>query len=115
MKPKKNDDARTGTWKRSSLSKMAEKLGLGIGSGWGKRFGSKDKNISDLIASSVTEKVRSKSGKDTPLKMVRVKRSDVIKALQEVKEASSVDEVVSSGSKAKRILKLYRDTHKVCD
>jgi hypothetical protein len=42
---------------------------------------------------------------------VKVKRLDVIRAVNEVKHARSVSEVVSSTSRAKRILELYRRTH----
>jgi hypothetical protein len=52
------------------------------------------------------------SMKGQPLK---VKVSDIVKALDEVENATTVRDVLSSASKAKTLLKKYRDSQKMCE
>jgi len=107
----RRSDPRTKRVRKPRTIRILEMLGI-----TSNRSNSEKNKNTDLIASSIAENVKahSRPGSQTSGRMVRIKRSDVIKALNEVNEATSVDEVLSSGSRAKRILKLYRETHKVC-
>lgn len=62
--------------------------------------------------SSVVQK-NSKQGKMRTVNKVRA--SELIKALDEMERATTVGDVLSFGSKAKRILRLYRDSRKTCE
>lgn len=90
-------------------AKILKRLGIG-----GKASGSKEESTgagstaSGGTSAGSARKVRGRAG-------VRVKKADVINALNELKQATSMDEVLASGSKAKKILKLYRETHRNCD
>ncbi len=46
---------------------------------------------------------------------IKIKVGEVIRALDEVENARTVSDVVSSASKAKSLLKKYREARKVCE
>ncbi len=46
---------------------------------------------------------------------IKIKVTEVIRALDEVENARTVSDVVSSASKAKSLLKKYRETRKACE
>jgi hypothetical protein len=67
---------------------------------------SKTKSVDHCAASTL------KTGKDSRVGACRVRASDVLKALDEIDKATTVDDVLSSAGRAKKILRMYRDCQK---